>query len=164
MRVFDPWLPVSRIREAGAEPATLEAVLAGSDVVFCTAAVTSENRAFLGAEAFATMRRGAIFLLLSRADVVDFPALMGAVQGGHILAASDVFPEEPLAVDHPVRAIPGFLLSAHRAGALDIAFKRMGEMVLEDLALLDRGLPPMVCKRAERETVARFRSKPVVVN
>lgn len=164
LRVFDPWLPVSRIREAGAEPATLEAVLAGSDVVFCTAAVTSENRAFLGAEAFATMRRGAIFLLLSRADVVDFPALMGAVQGGHILAASDVFPEEPLAVDHPVRAIPGFLLSAHRAGALDIAFKRMGEMVLEDLALLDRGLPPMVCKRAERETVARFRSKPVVVN
>jgi hypothetical protein len=47
---------------------------------------------------------------------------------------------------------------------LDIAFKRMGEMVFEDLALLDRGLPPMVCKRAERETVARFRSKPVVVN
>jgi phosphoglycerate dehydrogenase-like enzyme len=110
------------------------------------------------------MRRGAIFLLLSRADVVDFPALMAAVRDGHILAASDVFPEEPLAADHPVRGIPGFLLSAHRAGALDIAFKRMGEMVLEDLALLDRGLPPMVCKRAERETVARFRSKPVAVN
>ncbi len=164
LRVFDPWLPASRIREAGAEPATLEAVLAGSDVVFCTAAVTSENRAFLGADAFASMRRGAIFLLLSRADVVDFPALMDAVRGGHILAASDVFPDEPLALDHPVRAIPGFLLSAHRAGALDIAFKRMGEMVLEDLALLDRSLPPMLCKRAERETVARFRSRPVVVN
>ena len=110
------------------------------------------------------MRRGAIFLLLSRADVVDFPALMEAVRSGHILAASDVFPQEPLAPDHPVRSIPGFLLSAHRAGALDVAFRRMGEMVLEDLALVDRGLPPMVCKRAERETVARFRSKPVSVN
>ncbi len=164
LRVFDPWLPPSRIREAGAEAADLETVLARSDVVFCTAAVTSENRAFLGAEAFASMRRGAIFLLLSRADVVDFGALMDAVRAGHILAASDVFPEEPLAADHPVRAIPGFLLSAHRAGALDVAFRRMGEMVLEDLALLDRGLPPMVCKRAERETVARFRSRPVAVN
>ncbi|NBE07961.1 hydroxyacid dehydrogenase [Paragemmobacter ruber] len=164
LRVFDPWLPPSRIREAGAEPADLEVVLAQSDVVFCTAAVTSENRGFLGAAAFASMRRGAIFLLLSRADVVDFAALMGAVREGHILAASDVFPEEPLPADHPVRSIPGFLLSAHRAGALDVAFKRMGEMVLEDLALLDRGLPPMVCKRAERETVARFRSKPVAVN
>lgn len=164
LRVFDPWLPPSRILAAGAEPAGLEEVMARSDVVFCTAAVTSENRGFLGAEHFAAMRRGAIFLLLSRADVVDFPALMAAVAGGHILAASDVFPEEPLPADHPVRSIPGFLLSAHRAGALDSAFKRMGEMVLEDLALLDRDLPPMVCKRAERETVARFRSRPVSVN
>ena len=164
LKVYDPWLPPSRIRAAGAEPAGLAEVVAGSDVVFCTAAVTSENRGFLGAAEFASMRQGAIFLLLSRADVVDFPALMATVQGGHILAASDVFPEEPLPADHPVRSIPGFLLSAHRAGALDIAFKRMGEMVLEDLALLDRGLPPMVCKRAERETVARFRSRPVSVN
>jgi phosphoglycerate dehydrogenase-like enzyme len=164
LRIHDPWLPASRIHEAGAEPADLETVLSRSDVVFCTAAVTSENRRFLGADAFSSMRRGAAFLLLSRADVVDFPALMEAVRSGHILAASDVFPEEPLPADHPVRTLPGFLLSAHRAGALDVAFKRMGEMVLEDLALLDRDLPPMVCKRAERETVARFRSKPVVVN
>ena len=164
LKIHDPWLPASKLREAGAEPAGLAEVLAGSDVVFCTAAVTSENRGFLGAEAFASMRKGAAFLLLSRADVVDFAALMEAVRSGHILAASDVFPEEPLPADHPVRSVPGFLLSAHRAGALDIAFKRMGEMVLEDLALLDRELPPMVCKRAERETVARFRSKPVTRN
>jgi hypothetical protein len=32
------------------------------------------------------------------------------------------------------------------------------------MALLDRGLPPAVCKRAERETVARMRSKPVTKN
>jgi phosphoglycerate dehydrogenase-like enzyme len=164
LRVFDPWLPPSRLREAGAEAADLETVMAQSDVVFCTAAVTAENRGFLGEAAFASMRRGAIFLLLSRADVVDFGALMAAVRAGHILAASDVFPEEPLPADHPVRSIPGFLLSAHRAGAMDVAFQRMGEIVLEDLALLDRGLPPMVCKRAERETVARFRSRPVAVN
>jgi hypothetical protein len=37
----------------------------------------------------------------------------------------------------------------------------MGDMVLEDMALLDRGLPPMRCKRAERETVLRLRSRPV---
>jgi hypothetical protein len=37
-------------------------------------------------------------------------------------------------------------------------------MVLADMALMDRGLPPNLCKRAERETVARFRSRPVTVN
>lgn len=164
IRVFDPWLPPSILREAGVEPASLSDVLAMSDFVFVVASVTSENKGFLGAEALASMRRGAAFILLSRADVVDFPALVAAVERGHIVAASDVYPEEPLPADHPVRKLDGFVRSAHRAGALDSAFKKMGEMVLEDMALMDRGLPPMRCKRAERETVSRMRSKPVSVN
>ena len=128
------------------------------------ASVTSENKGFLNAEAFSKMPLGARFILLSRADVVDFDDLVEAVRSGHIFAASDVFPDEPLSVDHPVRKLDGFLRSAHRAGALDSAFKKMGEMVLEDMDLLDKGLPPMRCKRAERETVSRMRSKPVEVN
>ncbi|WP_292327788.1 hydroxyacid dehydrogenase, partial [Mesorhizobium sp.] len=160
-RVFDPWLPPSVLVEHGVEPASLDKVLSESDFVFVVASVTSENQGFLGADAFAKMRQGAAFILLSRAGVVDFPALMGAVKSGHIVAASDVFPEEPLAKNHPVRSLSGFLRSAHRAGALDVAFKRMGDMVLEDMDLLDRGLPPMRSKRAERETVSRMRSKPV---
>jgi phosphoglycerate dehydrogenase-like enzyme len=110
------------------------------------------------------MQKGAHFILLSRAEVVNFDDLIAAVRAGHIQAASDVFPQEPLALDHPVRGLKGFIRSAHRAGALDVAFTQMGEMVLEDLALLDKNLPPMSCKRAERETVARMRSKPVTVN
>lgn len=164
IRVFDPWLPPSMLRDVGVEPASLSEVLAMSDFVFVVASVTSENKGFLGAEAFASMRKGAAFILLSRADVVDFPALMAAVETGHIVAASDVYPEEPLPADHPVRRLKGFVRSAHRAGALDSAFKKMGDMVLEDMALMDRGLPPMRCKRAERETVSRMRSKPVSVN
>ncbi len=164
LRIHDPWLPPSIIREAGAVPAPLEEVLSASEFVFVVAAVTTENRGFLGPEAFASMRPGAAFVLLSRADVVDFDALMAAVERGHIRAASDVFPEEPLPADHPVRRLPGYLRSAHRAGALDVAFRRMGDMVLEDMDLIDRGLPPMRCKRAERETVSRMRSRPVTNN
>ena len=97
IRVFDPWLPPSMLIEHGVEPASLDTVLSQSDFVFVVAAVTSENEGFLGASAFAKMRKGAAFILLSRAGVVDFPELMAAVKSGHILAASDVFPEEPLA-------------------------------------------------------------------
>ncbi len=164
IRVSDPWLPPSILRDHGVEPASLDEVLSKSDFVFVVASVTSDNEGFLGAKAFAKMRKGAALILLSRAGVVDFDALMEAVRSGHIVAASDVFPQEPLPLDHPVRSLPNFLRSAHRAGALDIAFKRMGDMVLEDMELMDRGLPPMRCKRAERETVARMRSKPVTRN
>jgi len=160
----DPWQAPSSLRALGTEPVDLQTILTICDTVFCTAAVTSENEGFLGASAFAAMRSGAAFILLSRAGVVDFDALIAAVRSGHIVAATDVFPEEPMPADHPCRSVPGLLLSAHRAGALDVAFKRMGEMLLEDMALLDRDLPPQVCRRAERETVARMRSKPVVVN
>lgn len=164
IKVYDPWLPPSVLVENNVTPASLDAVLTQSDLVFVVAAVTSENQGFLDAGCFARMRRGAALILLSRADVVDFPALIDAVESGHIVAASDVFPQEPLAADHKLRQLKGFLRSAHRAGALDIAFKRMGDMVLEDMSLMDRGLPPMRCKRAERETVSRMRSRPVDKN
>lgn len=164
IKVFDPWMPASILLDNEVEPASLGEVLAQSDFVFVVASVTSENQGFLGTDAFATMRKGAALILLSRAEVVDFDALMDAVERGHILAASDVFPDEPLAQNHRVRKLDGFLRSAHRAGALDSAFKQMGDMVLEDMDLMDRGLPPMRCKRAERETVTRMRSKPVEVN
>ncbi len=161
LKVCDPWLAPAQIAAAGAEAVDLATLLSAVDVLFVTASVTSENEGFLGADAFAAMRPGAAFILLSRAGVVDFDALMAAVASGHITAASDVFPDEPLAADHPVRSLDGFLLSAHRAGALDEAFLRMGDMVLADMDLIDRGLPPQLCKRAERETVMRMRSKPV---
>jgi phosphoglycerate dehydrogenase-like enzyme len=164
VRAFDPWLAPSALVEAGVEPSSLDAVLANSDVIFVVAGVTSENGGFLGADALAKMRNGASFILLSRAGVVDFDALMDAVESGHIKAASDVFPEEPLDAGHRVRTLDNFILSAHRAGALDAAFKDMGRMVLEDLSLMSRGLPPQAMRRAERETVQRFRSKPVDKN
>ena len=138
--------------------------MTASDVIFVVAGVTTENGGFLGSEEFAKMQQGTSFVLLSRAGVVDFDALMEAVTSGHIRAASDVYPEEPLPLDHPVRKFDNFILSAHRAGALESAFKDMGRMVLEDLQLMSRGLPPSAMRRAERETVQRFRSKPVQKN
>ncbi|MCB1356393.1 MAG: hydroxyacid dehydrogenase [Maritimibacter sp.] len=164
IKVYDPWLPPSILEDHQVTPAGLETVLTQSDFIFVMAAVTSENRGFLGAEEFAAMRPGAAFILLSRADVVDFDALLDAVERGHIVAASDVWPQEPLPADHRARTLPGLIHSAHRAGALDVAFKQMGDMVLEDMALMDKGLPPMRCKRAERETAGRMRSKPVDKN
>ena len=164
IQVFDPWLPPSAITKYGATPASLEDVFSQSDVIFVVASVTSENLHFIDKTWFARIQKSAHFILLSRAEVVNFDDLIAAVKSGHIQAASDVFPQEPPAPNHPVRGLKGFVRSAHRAGALDVAFTQMGEMVLEDLALLDKDLPPMSCKRAERETVARMRSKPVTVN
>lgn len=161
LKVFDPWLPDAVISDAGARPVSFEAAMSEADLVFVVAGVTSENQGFIGSDAFASMRTGAAFVLLSRADVVDFDALIDAVGSGRITAATDVWPEEPLSADHPARRVKGLLRSAHRAGALQDTFFEMGDYVLDDMELLDRGLPPLRCRRAERETVGRLRSRPV---
>jgi phosphoglycerate dehydrogenase-like enzyme len=139
-------------------------VLQTSRVIVVFAAVTSDNQAMLGREQLERVRPGSLFLLMSRAAVVDFEALVDCVAAGRFKASTDVFPEEPWPSDHRVRRLEGMLLSAHRAGALDEVFKRIGELVLADLALILRGLPPVMCKRAEPETVARLRSMPVKVS
>lgn len=164
VRVFDPWLPNEIIERLDCEPSTLEEVLRESQVVFVFASVTSENQGFIGAKEFAMMRPGAAFLLMSRAAVVDFPAMIEAAQSGRIKVATDVFPDEPVAADDPVRQANGVLLSAHRTGGTRDAFYALGSMAVADAELIMKGLPPRLCRRADPATAAMLRSKPVSVS
>lgn len=164
VRVFDPWLPKETLERLECLPASLDEVLSESRVVFVFASVTSENEGFIGSREFGLMQPGSAFLLMSRAAVVDFPAMLEAVASGHIRAATDVFPEEPVAANDPVRQIPGLLLSAHRTGGTRDAFYEIGSMAVADAELIMRGLPPQLCRRADPATASRLRSKPVSVS
>ena len=161
VKVHDPWLPDHFLRSHGCQPATLDEVLSTSRFIFVFATVTAENQGFLGRREFNLIQKGSFFLLMSRAAVVDFDAFIEAVGAGRFFAATDVFPQEPVPADHPVRQVDGLILSAHRAGALDPVFKRMGQFIVGDMKLMLAGLPPVACKRAERETVVRMRSMSV---
>jgi hypothetical protein len=68
-----------------------------------------------------------------------------------------------VAKDDPVRNIEGLLLSAHRTGGMPSALFDIGDQMVADAELILKGLPPVVCRKAQRETVARFRSKPVTI-
>jgi phosphoglycerate dehydrogenase-like enzyme len=162
VKVYDPWLPAREIVLHECTPATLDEVLSWSDAIFVFASVTSENQGFLGRREFELIKPGGIFVLMSRAGVVDFEALTAAAQSGHLRVATDVFPDEPFSQDHPIRDLPNVILSAHRAGGTPEAFLEIGNMVVSDIELLLRGLPPTSCKPAQPETVSRLRSKPVI--
>jgi phosphoglycerate dehydrogenase-like enzyme len=161
IRCFDPWLPDSVIRDVGMEPASLGQVLSTSTFLFILATVTAESQHLLDARNMRLIPEGARVILVSRAAVVDFDALVAAVAEGRFLAAVDVWPDEPAPPDHPARSLEGMLLSAHRAGGIPSAFHEIGEMVLDDLDLVARGLPVVRHQLAARELVGRYRSKPV---
>jgi phosphoglycerate dehydrogenase-like enzyme len=164
VKVYDPWLPERELLQNDCTPASLEEVLSSSDAVFVFASVTSENQGFLGERELALIRPGGLFVLMSRAGVVDFEALTAAASSGRLKVATDVFPEEPFAKDHPIRDLPNVVLSGHRSGGIQEAFYEIGRMVLADVELLVRGLPPLSCRVAQPETVSRFRSKAVKVS
>lgn len=164
VRIYDPWLSERRIVEQDCMPSGLDELLETSRVVFLFASSTIENQGFIGAREFSLMPRGSILLLMSRPGIVDFSALEAAVRSGHIRAGLDVFPTEPLARNSSLRNLDGVILSSHRSGGMRESFLEIGRLVLTDVEMILRGLPPQVCKRAERETVARMRSKPVAVS
>ena len=163
IKVFDPWVPEYNIAKYGCSAASLEEILSTSKVIFVFASVTNENQGFLGRREFELIKKDSAFLLMSRAAVVDFPVFLEFVQAGHFRAATDVFPTEPVPSNDPVRSIEGLLLSAHRTGAMPSALFDIGAQMLADAELILKGLPPVVCRKALRETVARMRSMPVAL-
>ncbi len=164
IRVYDPWLPDAYVRRQGVEPASLEDTLRLSRVVFVLASVTEQSRNLINRETLAMMPDGAILLLLSRAAVADFGALADEARRGRLRIGTDVFPEEPVTPDDPIRRVPGILFSAHRAGALTSVLEQIGALVLDDLSQISRNLPPVSCRRAERETIGMLRSKPIAMS
>ncbi len=161
VRCYDPWLPDAVIREAGMVPASLEEVMGTSTFLFVLATVTDESTHLLNAENMMLIPRDARVILSSRAAVVDFEAMVRYVAEGRFLVATDVWPDEPAPADHPARTVENMVLQAHRAGGIPQAFDDIGEMVLDDLALMEQGLPPVRNQMAARELVTRYRSKPV---
>jgi D-3-phosphoglycerate dehydrogenase len=99
----------------------------------------------MGAEAFAAMKRGALFINTARGALVDETALAEALQNGQLSgAALDTLTEEPPAANHPLLSAPNLLITPHIAGQTRDAVKRMGVAAAENIVavLTGAGLNP----------------------
>ncbi|UCC69081.1 MAG: hydroxyacid dehydrogenase [Armatimonadota bacterium] len=150
---YDPWLTDAYLATQGVTPTDVDTLLSTSRVIFALALPTASNRAFLSREKLELIRPDAVFVLLSRAHVVDFDALTDLVLRGRFRAAIDVFPKEPLPSDHPIRQAPLAILSPHRAGGHPEAIFNIGRFVVRDLEAILRGLPPHDMQVAEPEFI-----------
>lgn len=153
IQVYDPWLTPAYLRTEGVTPVELDALLASSRIIFVLAVPAASNRALLNREKLSLIRRDAVFVLLSRAHVVDFDALTEMVAAGRFRAGIDVFPEEPLPKDHPLRRTQHAVLSSHRAGAMHEALQNIGRLVTDDLEAICSGLAPQRMQNAQPEFI-----------
>ena len=156
--VYDPWLPKNVIKRYGFQPINLKDMFSKCEVIYVLAAVTTENKNLIDKKLLNRMKPNTLFILMSRAAVVNFKDLVTRLKKGDIFVATDVFPKEP------VRKKKNILFSAHRAGALKEAFFDMGNIVLKDMDLILKNQKPKYCKKAQLKTVELLSSKPVSVN
>ncbi len=82
--VHDPVVPAIDIETAGAEPVSLDTLLASSDIVSLHCPSSPATRRLVRAETLARMRRGALLVNVARGDLVDTAALVDALQDGQL--------------------------------------------------------------------------------
>ncbi len=153
VRAYDPWLEASGADVADVELGPLETVLHTSNVLVIAASPTDQNRGLITDAHIRMLPDGALVALISRAHLVDFPALMAEANSGRIKVATDVYPEEPVAVDDPLRGYPNVILSPHRAAAVPGGRHPIGDMIVADIEAILDGRPERQLKRADPETV-----------
>lgn len=136
-------LSEARAAACGAEKmASLPALLGASDVVSIHLVLSERTRHLLDGAALAHMKPGALLINTSRAGIVDQQAMISALQSGQLAGAGlDVFEQEPLPADHPLRQLPNVLATPHLGYVADTNYRTYFSEAVEDIAGWLHGAP-----------------------
>ena len=113
---------------------TLKELLAVSDVISLHVDGRESNTNMIGEEEFKQMKKGVIFLNLSRGHIVDIKALKESILNGKVAGCSiDVFPYEPISNNEEfvseLRGLPNTILTPHIGGSTSEAQENIGNFV-----------------------------------
>jgi D-3-phosphoglycerate dehydrogenase / 2-oxoglutarate reductase len=112
----DPYLPGDVISALDVESVGFDDLLARSDFVSVHAPLMPATRGLLDAAAFARMKKGAFLINTARGSLIDEPALIAALDSGHLGgAALDVVAVEPLAKNSPLLGRDNVIVTPHSA-------------------------------------------------
>jgi D-3-phosphoglycerate dehydrogenase / 2-oxoglutarate reductase len=113
---------------------TMKEVLEQADVVSLHVDGRAANTNLIGAREFGWMKKGVIFINLSRGHVVDIHALRENIMTGKVSGtAIDVFPHEPVSNEEEfvseIRGLPNTILTPHIGGSTLEAQENIGNFV-----------------------------------
>ena len=131
-----------RAAEVGVRRVDKDELFGTSDVVTVHTLLSKRTRGLIGADDLGRMKPTAILVNTSRGPIVDQQALLDALQGGRIAGAGlDVFDEEPLPEDHPLRTAPRTVLTPHLGYVTRDTYEIFYREAVEDVAAWIAGSP-----------------------
>ena len=120
--------------------ADLLRVLPEADIVALTCPLTPATTGLINARALAAMKPDVTLINVARGGVVDEPAVIAALQSGHVgRAGLDVTVEEPLTATSPLWTMPQVLITPHSAGETQAYEARIVDLLLDNLGRLESG-------------------------
>jgi len=129
----------------------LPSLLPEADVVFVALPLTDETHGLLGRAELALLKPSSLFVNVGRGPIVDEGALIDLLRRGGIAGAGlDVFEEEPLAADSPLRSMRNVIVTGHYGGESPHYDRRAMDVLQENVELYLQGRPlrNVVDKRA----------------
>ncbi|MBP8292170.1 MAG: phosphoglycerate dehydrogenase [Caldilineaceae bacterium] len=134
MRViaYDPYVTAEYANQWGVTLVDVDTLVADADFITLHVPLTPQTRNLIDKERLARMKPTARLINVARGGIVNEQALAEAVTSGRIAgAALDVFANEPLEAESPLRQQPNIILTPHLGGSTIEA----QEKVAEDVAL-----------------------------
>lgn len=141
---FSEPVPSDVFQQAGVRQASsLEALFSENEIVIELEGLTPETRGMVKAKHLAALPDRGLLVVVGRAGLIEEEPLIQEALQGRIHLGLDVFWDEPLPADSPLRGLRNVALFPHTAGPTPDQLFRCGERALENLKRFRDGAPPL---------------------
>jgi phosphoglycerate dehydrogenase-like enzyme len=138
-------LTAERAAQCGATLVSKDELLSQADLVTIHLVLSERTRGLLGARELALMKPTAYLVNTSRGPIVDEQALVEVLQKRTIAgAALDVFDEEPLPLDHPLRRLENTVITPHIGYVTTETYRIFFDQTVENIQAFLKGTPVRV--------------------
>lgn len=139
---WSPSMTADTASAAGARLVSKAELLSACDYVSLHVVLGERSRGVIGAAELAAMKPTAFLINTSRGPLVDEAGLMAALAARRIGGAGlDVFWDEPLARDHPIRTLDNVVLTPHLGYVVEPSLRAFYEDTAENVAAWLAGAP-----------------------
>jgi D-3-phosphoglycerate dehydrogenase len=120
--------------KTGMAQVSLDELLERSDIVSVNCDLNPTSYHLITDGTLEKMKKSAVLINTARGPIVDEPALINALKNGRIAGAGlEVFEQEPLSLDSPLRRFPNVLLAPHNSNSSPRAWRNVHENTVKSL-------------------------------
>jgi len=145
----DPVPPEFFAQHGVRQAASLAALFSENDVVVEAEALTPETRGSVTAEILNAIPPGSVFVNVGRGAVVDEAALIARARKGDLYIGLDVYVDEPVPEDSPLRGLRNVMLNPHAAGPTLDHYEKLALRAVVNLEAYLRGETPPDARTVE---------------